>query len=181
MAPERKNRSIDSRSDAYARDATFYEVLNGNLPFTASDPVQWLDCDIARHPSPPHDRAKSVPACVPAIVMKLDAKTPKNGTRLRSARKVIFGVASLNGNRINSSRMSHRPMTRQIACYSLRDCSGEPATWRSHSLRLVVRSPAIPESANPPASMNRPNRWFLSFRSSRPSAAFTCSGRLWAS
>jgi len=52
MAPERKNRSIDSRSEAYALDGTFYEVLNGNLPFTDSDPVQWLDCrsrDIRRY------------------------------------------------------------------------------------------------------------------------------------
>jgi len=80
MAPERtgrKNRSIDSRSDVYALDGTLYEMLNGNLPFTASGPVEWVHCHIARHPVPPHDRAKGVPACVSAIVMKLDAKTPE--------------------------------------------------------------------------------------------------------
>src|SRR3954469_13221264 len=88
MAPERKNRSIDSRSEAYALDGTFYEVLNGNLPFTDSDPVQWLDCQVARHPTPPHDRAKSVPACVSAIAMKLDVKTP------RERYQTAFGVKS---------------------------------------------------------------------------------------
>src|SRR5262249_34381401 len=34
-------------------------------------------CHIARHPLPPHERVKSVPACISAIVMKLLAKTPE--------------------------------------------------------------------------------------------------------
>jgi serine/threonine protein kinase len=40
MAPEqtgRMNRSIDSRSDLYACGVTFYEMLIGSLPFTASE------------------------------------------------------------------------------------------------------------------------------------------------
>ena len=80
MAPEqtgRMNRSIDSRSDLYALGVTLYEMLTGNLPFTASDPIEWVHCHIARHPVPPHERVKSVPACVSAIVMKLLAKTPE--------------------------------------------------------------------------------------------------------
>ena len=80
MAPEqtgRMNRSIDSRSDLYALGVTLYEMLTGNLPFTASDPVEWVHCHIARHPVSPHERVKSVPACVSAIVMKLLAKTPE--------------------------------------------------------------------------------------------------------
>src|SRR6516165_9918047 len=80
MAPEqtgRMNRSIDSRSDLYALGVTLYEMLTGNLPFTASDPLEWVHCHIARHPLPPHERVKSVPACVSAIVMKLLAKTPE--------------------------------------------------------------------------------------------------------
>jgi serine/threonine protein kinase len=78
MAPEqtgRMNRSIDSRSDLYALGVTLYEMLTGSLPFTASDPIEWVHCHIARYPVPPHERVKSVPACVSAIVMKLLAKT----------------------------------------------------------------------------------------------------------
>jgi serine/threonine protein kinase len=81
MAPEqtgRMNRSIDSRTDLYALGVTLYEMLTGVLPFTASDPIEWVHCHIARHPLPPHERLNSVPACVSAIVMKLLAKTPED-------------------------------------------------------------------------------------------------------
>ena len=56
MAPEqtgRMNRSIDSRSDLYALGVTFYQMLTGTLPFTASDPMEWVHCHIARKPMPP--------------------------------------------------------------------------------------------------------------------------------
>src|SRR4030088_3228440 len=78
MAPEqtgRMNRSIDSRSDLYSLGVTFYEMLTGVLPFTASDPMEWVHCHIARQPVAPDQHAKVVPAPLSAIVMKLLAKT----------------------------------------------------------------------------------------------------------
>jgi PAS domain S-box-containing protein len=78
MAPEqtgRMNRSIDSRSDLYALGVTLYEMLTGSLPFTASDPMEWVHCHIARPPVPPSERLKNIPPSVSAIVMKLLAKT----------------------------------------------------------------------------------------------------------
>jgi PAS domain S-box-containing protein len=80
MAPEqtgRMNRSIDSRSDLYAFGMTLYEMLTGSLPFTASEPMEWVHCHIARHPVAPHERMKNLPSCLSAIVMKLIAKTPE--------------------------------------------------------------------------------------------------------
>ena len=80
MAPEqtgRMNRSIDSRSDLYALGITLYEMLTGSLPFTASEPMEWVHCHIARQPAPPADRLKQVPRSVSAIVMKLLAKPPE--------------------------------------------------------------------------------------------------------
>ena len=77
MAPEqtgRMNRSIDSRSDLYSVGVTFYQMLTGALPFTATDPMEWVHCHLARQPVPPAERLQEVPAAVSAIVMKLLAK-----------------------------------------------------------------------------------------------------------
>jgi predicted ATPase/signal transduction histidine kinase/GAF domain-containing protein len=78
MAPEqtgRMNRSIDSRSDLYSLGVTLYEMLTGGLPFTASDPMEWVHCHIARQPAPPSERLADVPAPISAIILKLLAKT----------------------------------------------------------------------------------------------------------
>jgi PAS domain S-box-containing protein len=78
MAPEqtgRMNRSLDSRSDLYSLGVTLYEVLTGSLPFTASDPMEWVHCHIARQPIPPRERGKEIPPALSAIILKLLAKT----------------------------------------------------------------------------------------------------------
>jgi PAS domain S-box-containing protein len=81
MAPEqtgRMNRSIDFRSDLYALGVTLYEMLTGQLPFAASDPMEWVHCHIARQPAPPNERVASIPLPLSAIVMKLLAKTAED-------------------------------------------------------------------------------------------------------
>jgi serine/threonine protein kinase len=81
MAPEqtgRMNRSVDSRSDLYALGVVFYEMLVGELPFVAVDPMDLMHFHLARRPSPPNERSREVPAHVSAIVMKLLAKAPED-------------------------------------------------------------------------------------------------------
>src|SRR5262249_34069535 len=78
MAPEqtgRMNRSIDARSDLYAYGVTLYELLTGTLPFTATEPLEWVHCHIARLPPPPTERVPGIPEPIGAIVLKLLAKT----------------------------------------------------------------------------------------------------------
>jgi predicted ATPase len=77
MAPEQTgwmNRSIDSRSDLYSLGVVFYQMLIGALPFTASEPSEWVHCHVARKPAPPSDRLETVPAPISRIVIKLLAK-----------------------------------------------------------------------------------------------------------
>jgi PAS domain S-box-containing protein len=78
MAPEqtgRMNRSIDARSDLYSFGVTLYEMITGTLPFTATDPMEWIHCHIARHPVPPNERLKGISDQISAIIMKLLSKT----------------------------------------------------------------------------------------------------------
>jgi PAS domain S-box-containing protein len=81
MAPEqtgRMNRSIDSRSDLYSLGVTLYQMLTGSLPFTASEPMEWVHCHIARLPVPPRERRRDVPETVSAIILKLLSKTAED-------------------------------------------------------------------------------------------------------
>src|SRR5580704_6209575 len=81
MAPEqtgRMNRSVDSRSDLYSFGVTLYQMLTGRLPFTASDPMEWVHCHIARKPVPPGELLQNIPVPLSAIIMKLLAKTAED-------------------------------------------------------------------------------------------------------
>src|SRR5258705_3385016 len=81
MAPEqtgRMNRWIDGRSDLYSLGVVLYQMLTGSLPFTASDPMEWIHCHVAKKPVPPGDVKADVPAAVSRIVMKLLAKTAED-------------------------------------------------------------------------------------------------------
>jgi serine/threonine protein kinase len=83
MAPEqtgRMNRSIDSRSDLYSLGVTLYQMLTGSLPFSATDPMEWVHCHVARQPLTPLERVSNLSAPISAIVMKLLAKTARSST-----------------------------------------------------------------------------------------------------
>ncbi|HUP09828.1 MAG TPA: AAA family ATPase, partial [Caldimonas sp.] len=78
MSPEqtgRMNRSVDARSDLYSLGVTLYRALTGTLPFSASDPMEWIHCHVARNAPAPSERVPHLPSVVSALVMKLLAKT----------------------------------------------------------------------------------------------------------
>ncbi|MEG4865208.1 MULTISPECIES: trifunctional serine/threonine-protein kinase/ATP-binding protein/sensor histidine kinase [unclassified Microcoleus] len=94
MSPEqtgRMNRAIDYRTDFYSLGITFYEMLCGEVPFTAIDPMELVHCHIAKKPLAPCENQKQkiqgiinqsqtdeIPQVVSDIVMKLLAKTAED-------------------------------------------------------------------------------------------------------
>lgn len=78
MSPEqtgRMNRSIDSRTDLYSFGVTLHEMATASLPFSATTPMEWIHCHIARMPASLVD---VVPEQVAAIIGKLLAKNAED-------------------------------------------------------------------------------------------------------
>lgn len=96
ISPEqtgRMNHPVDNRSDLYSLGVCFYRILTGQLPFTATDPMEMVHAHIARHPVAPHLLTPTLPRALSDLVMKLLAKEPRE--RYQSAQGVMADLETL--------------------------------------------------------------------------------------
>jgi predicted ATPase/signal transduction histidine kinase/CheY-like chemotaxis protein len=95
ISPEqtgRMNRGIDYRTDFYALGVTFYQLLTGQLPFDADEPMELIYSHIARVPVPIDRLNPVIPAVISQIVSKLMSKDPQDRYQNSLGLKYDLGI-----------------------------------------------------------------------------------------
>ena len=80
ISPEQAGRQHNppcELSDLYALGVTFYQLLAGHLPFSASEPLQWLHKHLALAPPPLGQWRSGLPTAIEALIARLLAKQPQ--------------------------------------------------------------------------------------------------------
>ncbi len=75
-APEQSNGINDYRSDIYSLGVILYQMLTGQVPFTAESPVAVSLKHIQMEPTPPSHINSDIPQSIEAVILKALAKDP---------------------------------------------------------------------------------------------------------
>ncbi|WP_437830383.1 AAA family ATPase [Sorangium sp. So ce1153] len=90
VSPEqtgRMNRGVDYRTDLYALGVTLYQMLTGQRPFEALDPMELIHAHLALAPAPPSRADPTIPEALSGVVLKLLAKNAED--RYQSAEGLL--------------------------------------------------------------------------------------------
>ncbi|MEM8637334.1 MAG: AAA family ATPase [Cyanobacteria bacterium P01_G01_bin.54] len=81
ISPEqtgRMNRTIDYRTDLYSLGITYYEMLTGQPPFTATEPLELIHAHLAKQPPNLLDLNPKLPSILAKIILKLLEKNAEH-------------------------------------------------------------------------------------------------------
>ena len=88
ISPEQaSSRKIDARSDIYSLGSMLYEMVTGQMPFTADSPVAIIMQHMQATPTPPTKIVPSIPKGLEQIILCAMEKNPRN--RYQSAAQML--------------------------------------------------------------------------------------------
>ncbi|MBI2267392.1 MAG: serine/threonine protein kinase [Armatimonadetes bacterium] len=94
LPPEQfQSRKVDHRADLYSFGLVFYELIRGELPFSAADPIALLMMHSRDAPRPLREGRQDIPPALERTLMKLLSKKPED--RHLSAGEVLLEIEEL--------------------------------------------------------------------------------------
>jgi tetratricopeptide (TPR) repeat protein len=108
MSPEQaQGQKVDARSDLYTLGIIFYELLTGNPPFQADNPMATLVRRLQEKPVPPVQVEPSVPKPVNDMVLKLLGTRPEE--RYQSATELLAALDAYEAQRSGRTTLGAAP------------------------------------------------------------------------
>ena len=104
MAPEQAlGEDVGEAADVYSVGVMFYRVLTGALPFDADTPLDMLQQQLSKAPTPIWRHGNDLPAWCETIVMRALAKSRRDRFQTAAAFRVALGSAAGYSVRRNSA------------------------------------------------------------------------------
>ena len=99
MAPEQaRGENVDGRTDLYAAAVILYQLITGQVPFTASSPVGILSQHLDRPPPAPRAKRPDIPRALDLLILrgleKEPAMRPQTATAFRQELEAVCSISS---------------------------------------------------------------------------------------
>lgn len=108
MAPEQvEAKSVDARTDIYALGLIFYEMLTGDVPFTAETTLQLMYKRAHEAPPAPKTVVPDLPDWLNNVIMKCLERDPAN--RYQNSRDILADIEAEN-----APKLSPQPSVHQV-------------------------------------------------------------------